>query len=620
MTMSHTLVIASCELRERSRVFLMAAALAVVPFLTALVPAAGSDRPLVITGVAGFLALALAFGVVIMQGTSTVAGELAAKRISFYFTKPLSPAAIWFGKTLAALAISVICFAIVVVPALLFTGNQWERTFGSTRLFGLFAIGLVAMFLVSHALSTMIRSRSGLVGVDFLLAAIAGGAIFAIVKPLFLAGSTLAASILAVIGAAIVVILLLAPVWQLAQGRTDIRRSHVALSRALWIPLAAVLLVAGAYVAWVVRIAPTDLVSITNIEQAPGGNTMFLSGSGRGRGDYQSSFLVDVQTGRYARVSGPSWWGVRYSQDGNVVAWVQPVTILPVTWEIFTKRLDQPDAPIHATGISKGVYGTTALSPDGSRLAMMNDATLSVHDLTTHRLLAAAARPAGTNGVALFFTSNDVVRLYQSPRGSSHVDIYELDTRTKKMAKTGELDSPTSYNGLRSSSDGTRVLFPRAGVVVDGRSGAVVAKLPVTTQNIFATGILADGTIAIARRVAPQLTQLSLFAPDGTSKHELALPAHYVWLSGEIDGGRLIAIGSDQVSTSRSGKGRRMFVIDPARGTVERTMNDLRGPTPNWGDLRLTHFRADAKLAAVNAQGTLVTWNATTGAVAKFPD
>ena len=618
--MSHTLVIASRELRERSRVFLMASAMAVLPFLAALVPAARHDRPLAIAGIAGFLSVALALGVAVAQGTSTIAGDLVERRMSFYFTKPVSPAAIWFGKTIAALVTSLICFAIVAAPAFLATGDQWRQTLGGPRMLAFLGIGVVLMFLFSHVLSTIVRSRSGLIGIDFVLAAATVAAVYFIVRPVLFGSQGMAAMLLVAIGIAFVVILAAAPVWQLARGRSDIRRSHAALSRALWTTVAAVLLVAGVYVAWLVRVSPSDLAEISDVEQAPAGSAVFISGVGSMRGDYQSSFLIDTASGRATRIQAPAWWGVRFSQDGKVAAWLQPVSLLRrVEFELYTKRLDQRDAPVVATGIRKGGFGTFALSPDGTRVAVLNDSNISVHELATHRLLAAASRGDRANAFAMFFPNRDVVRLYQSPRNSTRVEIYELVSATKSFTKTGSIESQSTYNGIRASQDGSRILLSQSGIVADAKTGAIVAKLPMATSNHFATAMLCDGTIAVAKRVAPKRTNLSVFAADGTLLREIALPAHFVWISGETESGKLIATGYDRISSGHDGRGRKMFVIDPARGTIDRTMKDLKGPTPNFTDPRANRFREGQPLVAANAEGKLVTWNASTGAVTPFP-
>ncbi|HJQ36828.1 MAG TPA: hypothetical protein VKB93_06800 [Thermoanaerobaculia bacterium] len=610
--MSRTLVIASRELRERSRIFLMAAAMAVLPFLAALVPGASDDRPMVIAAVGGFIAVALALGVAIAMGTSTVSGELVARRMSFYFSKPISPAAIWFGKVLAAAVTSASCFAIVATPAFLATGNQWQRTLGGPRMLLLVAIGMVAMFLGVHALSTMVRSRSGLIGLDFVLVLVTGLALYYILRPMLFASAEHTKALFQIVAASFFAILLAAPVWQLAKGRTDLRRSHAALSRAIWISVAVVVAILAAYTAWIMNVDPSDLRVYGLMQQAPGGNTLFLSGNARG--DIYTTFLIDVNSGRHERVPSLGWWGAGFSDDGKAVAWLEPV------WrgfgfagaEIYTKRLDQPGAEPLATGVRTG--SAFALSPDGSRLAVVNDSTISLHEVATQRLLASVRSDAPpANAMALFFVNNDVVRFYRWPHGHQKLEIFELDARTKSIAKTGELAPEGLIKGVRMNADGSRMVLPRNGLVADARTGAVLAKLPVSGISSFHSAILSDGTIALFAQ-----QKLHLFAPDGTPRREIAIPVKYLMISGETDGNKLIAVGSDQVSDDRTGRGRRAFVIDPARGTIERTLNDIRGPIPNYTDERLTRYRADEKLVAVNAEGDLVTWNAKTGEVSKI--
>jgi hypothetical protein len=610
--MSSTLVIASRELRERSRVFVMAGAMALLPFLTALIPAVSSDRPQAIAAVGGALATAMALGVALALGGSTIVGDLVARRMSFYFSKPVSPAAIWFGKMLAALAMSVACFVIIAVPAFLATGNQWVATFGGTRLLPYLAGAILLMFLLSHTLNTMVRSRSALVGLDFVLTAVCLGAIFYIVKPLVLAGAVIGLVLLGIIGAAIVLTLFFAPLSQLARGRSDIKRSHAALSRAIWISAAIVLVVAGAYAAWVVRVAPKDLTQIADFEQSPGGNAIFLTGTTRARGDYRASYIVDLNSGKYERIATQPWWGVRFSQSGNAVAWMQPVSLIKPgqELEIYTKRLDQPDAHAVATGIRRGMGNDFALSPEGTRIAVASPQTIAVQDLASHRILASV--PKSGFAAEIYFVTPDLVRVHQAHFNSSQLEIYELDIPSKKFVKTGEVTIDRKYISTHVSPDGSRLFVPRLGAVADARTGAIVTKLPLATPNHDGTAILRDGTIAVSKHAKgdPQVT-LSLFAPDGTLKHEVALPGRGGWIMAEVEGGKLVVMNSlGESGASKS----RMYVVDVARGAIARTADDLHGPW-NWRGPQLAYFPANAKLAAINAERKLVTWNPTTGAV-----
>jgi ABC-type transport system involved in multi-copper enzyme maturation permease subunit len=98
--MNATILIASRELRDRSRLFLIAAVMAVVPFLVALM--LRRDRQMGMAAVALFLGVAYSGGLALMLGVSTIGRELTEKRLSFLFARPVSPAAIWFGKAAAA--------------------------------------------------------------------------------------------------------------------------------------------------------------------------------------------------------------------------------------------------------------------------------------------------------------------------------------------------------------------------------------------------------------------------------------------------------------------------------------------------------------------------------------
>ena len=303
--MNTALVIASRELRDRSRLFLVAVILSILPFAIALLPGARSDRATTIAMAGGTFAVALGFGIAIVLGSSIVGRELAEKRMSFLFSKPVSPAAIWFGKMSAALVTSLGCFLLIIAPAYLASRQVWV----TTTLHYAAAITIVFLFFVTHAVTTMVRSRSPLIGLDFVLALASAAAVYFIVRPLLLAGA--ASALLRVIGGiaiALLVILVIAPVVQLTLGRTDIRRNHIALSRAIWIPFAAVLAVFAAYVAWFIAV-PLDEMRVFSITQSPSSDMVVVSGMAEDRGDYVATLLVNAKTGESERIATPPWWG-----------------------------------------------------------------------------------------------------------------------------------------------------------------------------------------------------------------------------------------------------------------------------------------------------------------------
>ena len=157
--MNAALTVALRDLRERRNMLLLSVALMLVPFLAAALPAARSDRPAAIGIGSLILAVGFGFGTAIALGSSVVAGDLAQRRISFYFARPLSSAAIWFGKTLGAFLASFLGFMVIVLPALILAERAWGgMSISRWGFVGTCMAGILIFFLVSHMVSTSIRS------------------------------------------------------------------------------------------------------------------------------------------------------------------------------------------------------------------------------------------------------------------------------------------------------------------------------------------------------------------------------------------------------------------------------------------------------------------------------
>lgn len=223
--MNAAILIAGRELRERARLFLIATAMAVIPFVAALT--FRDQRQTGMTMVATFLAVAFSAIVALTLGVSTIGRDLGEKRASFLFSTPVSPAAIWFGKTAAAIVICAGAFAIVVLPTYLFAQSGWNDVWtprGSTAALSTIVLCTV-FFFGGHVASTMLRSRSSRVLFDVAFLAVALLIGFAILRPLLVAGAGAVAMKVAIaMGVALLATLLLAPVWQLARGRSDAAR------------------------------------------------------------------------------------------------------------------------------------------------------------------------------------------------------------------------------------------------------------------------------------------------------------------------------------------------------------------------------------------------------------
>lgn len=632
--MNGTLVIAARELRASTRIFAICAALAVLPFLASLLPGARGNRTDVIAVFGGFLSIAVGLGLAVALGVSTVGRELSERRMSFYFTKPVAPAAIWFGKAAAALAISLGCFALIAVPAYLASPRSWRvQWLGDAEPLAVGALAIVELFLVSHLLSTVLRSRSAWIALDAacFFAGLAG--LYLIVRPLLLGGAVGMAKTIA-IGVAIAAsaIIAVAPAWQLARGRTEVRSNHAALSRFLWPALAAVLLVAAGYGAWVVSVSPGDL-AVNYVEQAPRGNGVLLGGHGSGRGEYVSTFLIDRETGAYRRLAGephfrvggqtihqsvrPWWgWGARFSNDGERVVWLQPRMLPSGGLELYTARTRGGN--IVATGLNAEPDAWTALSDDGTRVAIAGDRTVSVFDLASGKLLASGGGLEPNARSGMFFVTPDVVRIIDCVSGV--LRIYELDVRARSMRKTGEHLAKGSQSRLSVSvsGDGTRIFLRGGNVILDGRTAQPIARVQLDAAPAH-RALLYDGTLVAAKWGAGNAAaHLQTFTRDGQPLHHVVVPAvQYLFVAGEVEGGKLILIGTG-APNDRTGPGRNMFVFDVKRGVIERTMRGISGPIL-WGyDTRVTLYAADTQFVAVDIHGKLVTWDPRTGVVRRM--
>ena len=404
--MNAAILIAGRELRDRARLFLVATILAVIPFIASLTLRDHRSTGMAMT--ASLLAAGYAAVVALMLGITAISRELSEKRGTFLFAKPVSPAAMWFGKTAAAIVICLGAFFIIALPAYTFAGDGWRDLWGGNRSALYTAILCVALFFGGHVASTMLRSRSARVALDVAFFLIAMLALLAMLRPLIAAGGgSVAIKVLIGIAGALLVVFIAAPVWQLARGRIDPLRNHIALSTVLWTAVAVILIVAAAYVRWVMSPPPSAFTGFLGLDQSPTGEWVFVSGIAPERGTVPVSYLIDAKTGERERLTLPVMSGVAFSGDGKLAAWMENEAVLPRfaspgpdardmlmtahatygtgSFRLYTRRLE-PDAKAIATPIVVPMPRRIQLSNDGSRVTL--DAT--EYDVATGRAVGAA--------------------------------------------------------------------------------------------------------------------------------------------------------------------------------------------------------------------------------------
>lgn len=614
--MSEVLVIARREIEEKKFVFVAALAFAALAVAISFLPGARSHQGEVIATASIFLAAAFALGLASIFGVTIVGRDIAAGRMSFYFARPVSAVSIWFGKLLAVAVMVVVTFAIVTVPAAI-AGFRMVRSLFTNQIGFTLAIvaGLaVAQLIVTHAIGTMLRSRSPLIAIDFLAAVATAFLGWLMLRPLLDGYAIEAAKVLAwVAGSFFVIAFLAAGAWQLADGRTDRRRSHAAFSKAFWAVIAVLLVFAGGFTGWIVSATPADLAKAYYAESS--GETALLGGLAAHRFDYRPLFLYDVATGRSERIGGSGRWQARLSRDGSHMIAIDFDRVRPPhdAGELYV-RDTKPGSRAVGTSIVVSGRDAFAVSDDGSRLAVVHGGVLSVSDLARRQSLG-SVRVTGHTVGWLFFVSPNLVRMIVSddvthpptavPRQLVAMDY---DVATHALVRGGGTNLTARLLHMVAKPDGSQLIVygdtngPR---LCDGRTLQTIAVLPAHRAAAF----LRDGRIAlaVADRAAHRASLLVATA-DGhvTSTIDLG-KADWAFGVREVAPGTVIVTAGDNA-------GWRTSTIDLASNKVVRTA-DLRSSTSYFGfrddprqpNIGPTSLMIDAK------NGVPVRWNALTG-------
>lgn len=613
--MNAAVLIASRELRDRSRLFLMAACVAFIPFVAAL--AVKQNRQLAIATTASFLAAAFSCALALALGVSAVGRELTEKRLSFLLSKPVSAASIWIGKASAGMLTWLAAFAIILLPTVVFVQSAWKDMWmaGGNAVAAYTLIMGTLLFFGGHAASTMFRSRSALLGLDFLLLGSVLIALFALARPFLIgSGPEQTLKLLIIASVALLAILVAAPIWQIARGRIDPRRSHAALSTALWGGAAVVLLIAGAYTLWVVMAPLSSLDHIYSVEQSPSGKWVFVTG--QARGSNVASFLVDSTSGEGERLNKQLWGAVRFSGDGRTMVWMENEELLPwkFSFRLYTRRLE-PGGEQRATTIVVPMQRSEfLLSDDGSRIAVMARSQIEVYEVESGRLLGTAAGiNDGATWSKMFFAGPDAIRVVQIHRGDGlRLRIREFDLARRKVTTTADWLTRQSRSvdvSVNVTSDGSRIYVHEEGAVHDARTGAVLFTVPVQSAKRFSTAMLPNGSIIVTRD-----GKLVQFDRNGGLAAEIPIPVKQARVAAQV--------GESKVLLSSGGNGPggwRLLLVDLVTRRVEAELPGYLSTLFWWSKPMVPHLTEDTTVVAMNARHEFTFWDLRTGAKRRLP-
>ncbi len=601
------------EIAERRFVLVAAAAAAAIPFLVPLLPGVPGDQGTTARSITALiLSSAIGLGGSLLVGASVVGRELAEKRLSFHFSRPLSAPVIWGGKLAGGLTLVLAAELLVYIPTSLASGvfPGLPEMSVDTGVVWAILLSAIPLFFCAWLGSVALRSRSPWLVVDlFLLVAIPAAGFLAARRFLRYGGWVDATAAAATATCVLLGIFLAATFAQAVVGRTDARRGHGAQSLALWgLSLAA--LAAGAL--WAERTIDPGVERLVRASATPaggGGDWVFVDGSARAGGGGSTTYLLNLKTKRSILV--PLTWSATVSADGSRAAYVygSPFSSREITLDGLdlesgeSVSLDLPEWP---DGVD--------LTSDGRRLAVVSQGICRVVELPSLKLLASARVPSATWSYEPHFVSPDLVRLHPRRSWKTIRDkwtslpipledpvVAELQVVKKSITTVVRYPvlsipvSPHSGQGVDSgpvyhllaSPDLSRVLLLGFGSahttrLLDATSGHVLASFDGSEGTGHTTGVfLADGRVVVAEAV-PEGRRLTLLSPDGSRLAAIALPAGTVRIRFGFEPARgLLGLG---LSRNELADGLDGSLVDLESGRV-RPLGCVPLPRSFWSDL-----------------------------------
>ena len=625
------------EIAERRFVLVAAAAAAVLPFLVPLLPSVpGSDAATARAVTALVLACTFGAGGAVLVGASVVGRELAEKRLSFHFARPLSAPVIWGGKLAGGLALVLLAELVVYLPASIASGRfpGLVDRFDAPAMAALLLLA-APLFLLAWVASVAVRSRSPWLVVDFVLLAASAAAVFLLGRKLLRYGHVPGPSAALAVVAVLLAALLAGTLAQVAAGRTDARRGHGAQSLALWSVLLAGLAVGASWVSRTVDPGVARLEGATAELAGSCGDWAVVAGSTPGAGSGASAYLLDLADGRSVLLR-PGWM-TTVSADGSRAVHVAAAGVRGAKVELESIDLRTGDAvvlplPEWPDGID--------LTPDGRRLAVVAGGLCQVLDLPSFRLLASARAPPERWAFAPAFLGSDVVRLLpkylrsgeNAARSSGPVadpDSWEIRVASRRMVKLARLQVSAlpvrppdpkepgrepRYAFLPGPDRSRVVLFGLGSTtgarLLDATTGAVLASVDAEAAPGPRGFFLSDGRVVLSEPDPDNLT-LHFLSPDGAHLASIRMPVPTHGLRFGSEPGRdLLQVGLAR-DAARTTWG--WYLVDLATGTV----TPIKGVPPQraWWSGALSYPAPGSPVTRLlsDADGRLVLLDPVTG-------
>jgi ABC-type transport system involved in multi-copper enzyme maturation permease subunit len=538
------------ELRARDHLLIAAAAAGLLVLLMPLAPGLAHLDPADVRVVAAWiLAAILGPAVAIGLGATMIGAELSEGRLGFFLARPLSPATLWWARLSASLATTLGVVVLILGPAFILhpSGPGLEPPFDWTLAWTAIPFLLLTLLLASHAVGTVLRSRTAWLAVDAIGLLMVAGLLWASLAPLVQIGA-LSAAIDLIIWLAVLtpIALAVAGSIQLALGRADIHRSHRVLSITLLSLGIAISLGLKAVSFDILHPSLSDIESIDAATTSPRSSWMIVSGSQERTNGllpsriavHSPTFLLDSSTGAHVSAGAVAPWSqalcTSFTPDGSMALVLELEAVCPqprsraVRWDLSG---DHPRRMPSLLVVEEPEFEPWALSSDGARVAYSTEGLLSVYDLDQER--EAASFKLQGRLVKAWFVDRDLLRLYL--RDSTSADdssdastsqpealrIIELDIANRGHRPTGTVElpyaEPSWFTLLDLSPDGSDLLVGyRTRALEPDPDGTDEASSPGGSENDRWQTLLVDSrTGELASPAGMDQAGLAIFLCDG---------------------------------------------------------------------------------------------------------
>jgi hypothetical protein len=600
--------VARLELERRWMLPPLALAVGVVPFGVApLLLAPGSDS----RGMLGnLLALLLTLTAALLLGATTLAGDLVAGRLAFYFSRPLPWWAIWGGKLTAALGLTLASGLLALAPT---SGLGLDLPLRHPVLYGNAAVvtaGLAAVAIgLAHWGAVAARSHSSWLVLDVLALPVVAWLWANSYERMGSRGLVPTSGGASVFVGLFAFAVLAAGAAQMAVGRTSTRRSHAAVSLTGWALLA---LLAGG-LQYVSRSAittePGDLRYAQIARRAPSGGSAWIVGAPEVPGFQawsSSSFLADEDTVRplavppYAATDAFAFAG-----NGERGLWLRRGErgheLHAVEVRDGSTRVVELRTPLS----SQGRVGRMLADERGHRVAILQRDAAAVFDATAgERELALETRTGGRVECILLGEAGAPDVVYRAaPEGGVVIEPHPGAV----AMPSGRLGPPAEGNWKRLHIDtrGQRLLALASGEarLADARTGETLAAFELDPAASADGLLLSDGRLLLVE--ASGWARLRLLDAAGEELGRLDLGRHDLVPASRVQ----VAEAEPGVAIVAFGYAERLVVVDLEPFRIARVDEGVAwGPHVGPG-LAVVQDRPVGATLFVDVPGDFIGWS-----------